>query len=129
LRSDHPRILFSSGSGPGVTVATFKQRCTGSDPSYECPGSLTGASALGEPVPSGNSYWCDGGLQAHAGRLRLPGRQPVLEGAVLRRHEGLVVDAALHPADGQRPLRRLEDGTACNDPDLPTYLKNKTSCS
>jgi hypothetical protein len=30
---------------------------------------------------------------------------------------------------GQRPLRRLKDGTACNDPTLAEYLKNKTSCS
>ena len=30
---------------------------------------------------------------------------------------------------GQRPLRRLKDGSSCNDPDLATYLKNKTSCS
>jgi MYXO-CTERM domain-containing protein len=41
VRPDRPRILFSNGSGPGITPATFKQRCT-SDPAYQkrCQGSL-----------------------------------------------------------------------------------------
>jgi MYXO-CTERM domain-containing protein len=43
VRTDRPRLLFSAGTGPGITVATFKQRCTGSDASYKyCQGSLTG---------------------------------------------------------------------------------------
>ena len=41
VRTDRPRLLFSDGSGPGITVATFKQRCTGTDPAYKyCAGSL-----------------------------------------------------------------------------------------
>jgi hypothetical protein len=30
---------------------------------------------------------------------------------------------------GQRPLRRLKDGTVCPDPTLAAYMQNKTSCS
>ena len=43
VRTDRPRLLFSNGTGPGITVATFKSRCTGSDPNYKyCKGSITG---------------------------------------------------------------------------------------
>jgi hypothetical protein len=43
VRTDRPRLLFSNGSGPGITVATFESRCTGSDPNYKyCMASLTG---------------------------------------------------------------------------------------
>src|SRR6201993_2088854 len=43
VRTDHPRLLFSNGTGPGITVATFKSRCTGSDANYKyCNGSITG---------------------------------------------------------------------------------------
>jgi hypothetical protein len=34
VRTDHPRLLFGSGSGFGTTVAQFKQRCNGNDPVY-----------------------------------------------------------------------------------------------
>jgi hypothetical protein len=43
VRTDRPRLLFSGGTGPGITVTTFKSRCTGSDPSYKyCAGSISG---------------------------------------------------------------------------------------
>lgn len=43
VRTDRPRLLFSNGSGPGITVATFKSRCTGTDPDYKyCLGSVMG---------------------------------------------------------------------------------------
>ncbi|HEY8038786.1 MAG TPA: MYXO-CTERM sorting domain-containing protein [Polyangiaceae bacterium] len=47
VRPDRPRLLFSNGTGRGVSVATFKQRCTGSDPAYKyCASSLNGTGAL-----------------------------------------------------------------------------------
>ncbi len=43
VRTDRPRLLFSNGTGPGITVATFKSRCTGSDANYKyCNGSIMG---------------------------------------------------------------------------------------
>jgi MYXO-CTERM domain-containing protein len=62
VRTDRPRLLFSSGTGPGITVAAFKQRCTGSDPSYKyCAGSLTQTGALNAALDylvTGNAAQC-----------------------------------------------------------------------
>src|ERR1019366_10017120 len=62
VRADRPRLLFSNGTGPGITVAAFKQRCTGSDPSYKyCAGSLTQTGALNAALDylvTGNATQC-----------------------------------------------------------------------
>ena len=72
VRTDRPRILFAKdSSGRGVTVATFKQRCT-SNPDYKyCPGALMaqGGNALNHAAAylvDGNAAHCADALASLA---------------------------------------------------------------
>src|SRR5579864_6804891 len=51
VRTDRPRMFLSNGSGPGTSLASFKQRCT-SDPAYSqrCQGALSSADNGGWPA-------------------------------------------------------------------------------
>src|SRR5213078_3449235 len=70
VRTDRPRILFGNGTGPGVTVATFKARCTaGGDPAYKrCAGSLAsatdGPSLAASHVVTGDGATCSAAFDA-----------------------------------------------------------------
>ena len=68
VRSDRPRILFSDGSGPGVTVETYRARCT-SDAAYmsRCQGGLGSGSPMSHAaawVARSDAGACDAAFDA-----------------------------------------------------------------
>ena len=51
VRSDRPRLLFSNGSGPGITPAQYKARCTSAQGEYKrCPGALGSGDGLADAL-------------------------------------------------------------------------------
>lgn len=65
VRPDRPRILFSNGSGPGITPDTFKNRCT-SDPAYQqrCQASLGSVDGSYPAINIAAKYIVSGDAQA-----------------------------------------------------------------
>jgi MYXO-CTERM domain-containing protein len=65
VRPDRPRILFSNGSGPGITPAIFQERCT-ADPAYQqrCQASLGSVDGGWPAINVAAKYIVNGDAQA-----------------------------------------------------------------